>query len=367
MITLIELELLYRKYRIELKNDGKPFKFTRLKTFISYCVKRGCNYLSKELIDEWCIKRPTESVNSANHRIAELRNFIKYANSRQSYKISMPSLLPEARNLRKKIPMTEMPIQKSVVSEMLEKYISYLKVLAPKICDTTHKHLIRFNNFCARTYPEADILTDEIVSSWCDRRSSEKCKSRNTRVLPISQFLRYAVRHNWAKVNVPIFLPEGGNKPRIPHIFTEDELADFFNATILVHKPVNISDFDFKLRRMQIPVFFRLLLSSGMRTNEARLLDCEDVDLKNGIINIRHTKGWAQHRVALHPSIWELLKRYDNAVEKLLPNRKVFFPTSDDKYHDMKCRDMHSMRYGGEYQRRMLVHTIFVPIMQSRI
>lgn len=120
MITLIELELLYRKYRIELKNDGKPFKFTRLKTFISYCVKRGCNYLSKELIDEWCIKRPTESVNSANHRIAELRNFIKYANSRQSYKISMPSLLPEARNLRKKIPMTEMPIQNPLFLKCLK-------------------------------------------------------------------------------------------------------------------------------------------------------------------------------------------------------------------------------------------------------
>lgn len=77
MITLIELEVLYRRHRIELKNDGKPFKFTRLKTFISFCMRRGCNYLSKELIDEWCIKRPTESINSANHRIAELRNFIK--------------------------------------------------------------------------------------------------------------------------------------------------------------------------------------------------------------------------------------------------------------------------------------------------
>lgn len=45
--------------------------------------------------------------------------------------------------------MTEIPIQNSVVSEMLEKYILYLKTLAPRICDTTHKNLIRFNNFCA--------------------------------------------------------------------------------------------------------------------------------------------------------------------------------------------------------------------------
>lgn len=155
--------------------------------------------------------------------------------------------------------MTEMPIQNSVVSEMLEKYILYLKTLAPRICDTTHKNLIRFNNFCARVHPEAKELTEDIVNSWCDRRPFEKCKSRNTRVLPVSQFLRYAIRHHWTKVSVPPSLPRGGNKPRIPHIFTEDELANFFNATILLRKPVNISDFDFKLRSMQIPVFFRLV------------------------------------------------------------------------------------------------------------
>ena len=336
MIDLIKLEFLYRKYRNELRNDGKSYRFSRLKTFISFCAKRRCNYLSKDLIDEWCIKHPTESINSANHRIAELRNFIAYSNKQRYTNIPLPLLLPEVRKQRKGIPMTEMPIQNSVVSEMLEKYILYLKTLAPRICDTTHKNLIRFNNFCARVHPEAKELTEDIVNSWCDRRPFEKCKSRNTRVLPVSQFLRYAIRHHWTKVSVPPSLPRGGNKPRIPHIFTEDELANFFNATILLRKPVNISDFDFKLRSMQIPVFFRLLLSTGMRTNEARLLDCEDVDLKNGIINIRHTKGWAQHRVALHLSIWELLKRYDHAVEKLLPKRKVFFPTSDGKYHDIK-------------------------------
>lgn len=36
MIDLIKLELLYRKYRNGLRNDGKSYKFTRLKTFIAY-------------------------------------------------------------------------------------------------------------------------------------------------------------------------------------------------------------------------------------------------------------------------------------------------------------------------------------------
>ena len=189
MIDLIKLEFLYRKYRNGLRNDGKSYRFSRLKTFISFCAKRGCNYLSKDLIDEWCIKHPTESINSANHRIAELRNFIAYSNKQRYTNIPLPLLLPEVRKQRKGIPMTEMPIQNSVVSKE---------------------------------------LTEDIVNSWCDRRPFEKCKSRNTRVLPVSQFLRYAIRHHWTKVSVPPSLPRGGNKPRIPHIFTEDELAIFF-------------------------------------------------------------------------------------------------------------------------------------------
>lgn len=75
MIDLIKLEFLYRKYRNGLRNEGKSHRFTRLKIFISFCAKRGYNYLSKDLskdlIDEWCIKHLTESINSANHRIAE--------------------------------------------------------------------------------------------------------------------------------------------------------------------------------------------------------------------------------------------------------------------------------------------------------
>ncbi len=35
MIDLIKLELLYRKYRNGLRDNGKSYKFTSLKTFIA--------------------------------------------------------------------------------------------------------------------------------------------------------------------------------------------------------------------------------------------------------------------------------------------------------------------------------------------
>ena len=84
---------------------------------------------------------------------------------------------------------------------------------------------------------------------------------------------------------------------------------------------------------MQIPVYFRLLYSTGMRTNEARMLRCKDVDLTNGIINIAHSKGLDQHKVALHPTMWNLLKQYNDAMEQLMPGRKIFFPDNNDNFH----------------------------------
>ena len=110
MIDLIKLELLYRKYRNGLRDDGKSYKFTRLKTFISFCAKRGYNYLSKDLIDEWCIKHPIESINSANHRIAEFRNFIAHSNKQRYTNIPLPLLLPAVRKQRKGMVETEFSV-----------------------------------------------------------------------------------------------------------------------------------------------------------------------------------------------------------------------------------------------------------------
>lgn len=41
MIDLIKLEFLYRKYRNGVRNDGKSYRFTRLKTFISFAQKEN--------------------------------------------------------------------------------------------------------------------------------------------------------------------------------------------------------------------------------------------------------------------------------------------------------------------------------------
>jgi integrase len=116
----------------------------------------------------------------------------------------------------------------------------------------------------------------------------------------------------------------------IPHAFTDEELANFFDACddlTGIESPASRS------RRITVPVFFRLLYSSGIRTTEARQLHTGDVDLERGIINVRLTKGYSQHYIALHDTMTELLRKYDAAINVIYTSRVYFFPASENKGH----------------------------------
>ncbi|WP_316848663.1 tyrosine-type recombinase/integrase, partial [Pedobacter psychrodurus] len=83
-----------------------------------------------------------------------------------------------------------------------------------------------------------------------------------------------------------------------------------------------------------VPVFFRLLYSSGIRTTEARLLRLADVDLVNGVLNIRYSKGPGQHFIVLHDTMLDLVRKYDGAISRMHPDRTYFFPSRTGKCYD---------------------------------
>jgi integrase len=116
----------------------------------------------------------------------------------------------------------------------------------------------------------------------------------------------------------------------IPHAFTEEELKDFFMACDSL--PDTPRRRDIIVRKITVPVFFRLLYSSGVRPNEARLLRIYDVNLNNGVLNIRQSKGPSQHFVVLHDTMLDLMLRYDNTMRMLYPEREYFFSSYKGSY-----------------------------------
>lgn len=210
---------------------------------------------------------------------------------------------------------------------MYEAYLEYRRKSGLK--ESTTFGLIQFRRDCKKNFPNRNMLTNEMVEVWIAKRDTETTSSNRSRIAPVIGFLKYAFVRDWLDFNVPE-PPPVKQERAIPHAFTAEELRNFFRACD------EIEDMPYtnaKLKKIEVPVFFRLLYSSGMRTTEGRLLRYEDVNLNTGVVTIRHTKGYNEHIIVLHDTMREVLVEYDKTVSRLIPNRQYFFPAYQDKCH----------------------------------
>jgi integrase len=212
----------------------------------------------------------------------------------------------------------------SFLAPLMESFVSFRKA-SGRWNDYDAQRLSTFDRHCTTMFPSAAKLTQEMVNEWCRKRDTEKNNSCRSRIYVVYNFVRYLKERNLTEINEPR-IPARMPRTYIPHAFTEEELGNFFRACD--NLPGTPPRRDVLSRKIITPVFFRLLYSSGIRTIEARLLMVDDVNLDNGVLNIRHSKGASQHFVVLHDSMLKLMRRYDNAAQMLFPKRDYFFQSA---------------------------------------
>lgn len=246
---------------------------------------------------------------------------------------------------------------KSFLATEIDNYILFQKASNHWNESSYEENLLLFDRYCKKNYPLQEVLTQEIIDRWCEKRPTEKNNSCRSRIAVVVSFIRYLKKRRLTEVSEPI-VPRKEKSTYIPHVFTETELKKFFYACdTLPSKPYGKHVIS---RKIKIPVFFRLLYSTGLRTNEARMLKVENVDLENGVINIEYTKGYNQHFVVMHDTMKDLLIEYDNAINKLCPNREYFFSARNGSYHTRswvsknfrELWDKYNTSYATAYQLR---------------
>lgn len=218
----------------------------------------------------------------------------------------------------------------SLLTPLMQAYVSYQKASQHWNEESYESNLVMFDRYCKERYPEDSLLSQKMVDEWCHKRDTETNNSCRSRIYVVVSFIKYLRKRGKTDVAKPN-IPKKARSTYIPHSFTDTELGNFFHACdslpSVSRTPDQLS------RKITIPVFFRLLYSSGIRTNEARMLKVEDVDLCHGILDIRYSKGHAQHYVVLHDSMLKLLKIYDEAIQKQYPHRAYFFPARGKTFH----------------------------------
>lgn len=227
------------------------------------------------------------------------------------------------------------------VRDIVESYVCYRKVAGLKPLDRSHKvYQLLFHS----EQGHGGKLTPELLDWWWMKRATEQPQSYLARVLEVVPMLRYAAGR-WDIPQIPALPEKGCAVQRAPHIFTREELTAFFQACDTMHKPRR--NRESLLTELEVPVMFRLMYANGLRPNECRLLPRECVDLKTGVIRIEETKGYIQHRVVAKPDMLAMLGKYDVAADGILPGRKAFFPTAEDRCHrnDWLCYQFNSAWY----------------------
>ena len=181
-------------------------------------------------------------------------------------------------------------------------------------------------------FPESDSLTKEICDCWIELSSRFHQNTLLRRVTPVRQYGKYLVG-----TGKPAYIIPGGipNKQirYDAHIFTERELTAFFRAID------QCPESSFSHKCYTIPVIFRMLYSTEVRSSEARRLRMEDVDLNTGKIFIRKSKGWEARVIYASSDLLDLMNRYDSIVRKAYPEREAFFPNRKGTHYSQSTID----------------------------
>lgn len=89
---------------------------------------------------------------------------------------------------------------------------------------------------------------------------------------------------------------------RRPHIYTDAEMCDLLAATRALTPTTGLRPWTYR-------TLFGLLYATGLRIGEALALDCRDVDLAGGTLQVRRGKS-GPRLLPLHPSVVEALVAY---------------------------------------------------------
>lgn len=236
----------------------------------------------------------------------------------------------------------------SKCNKLFEEYVEFQKA-SQHWCGSYDYSLKSFDAYCCEH--NSDVLpSQDDIYGWSTQKDSESLSSCGKRVAFLAGLCRYSNTFYGTQLLAPNISTKGETM-FAPHAFNDVELRNFFIACDNVERE-HKSKWTL-IRQIVIPALFRLLFSSGMRTKEVRMLDCEDVDLKYGIVDIRRSKGLHEHRIALHPSMIEYLCEYDRLINAVIPDRKCFFPNIEDSYFTSSWLDWNFMqmwyRYNGSY------------------
>ena len=176
-----------------------------------------------------------------------------------------------------------------------------------------------FINFCGEKYPDAELITKEMVDAWLAFYSFRKAGTQMNVIGIIRHFTNFL-----NSIGKDDYVPDedyGIHRERyVPYIFNDNEMRCLFNTFDAATATVGCPQ-----RAIILPVLFRMMYCCGMRPGEPIRLRREDVNLTTGDIYIRQSKRNKDRHIIMAEDLRLLCIQYDG----LAGPRDWFFQRSD--------------------------------------
>lgn len=201
----------------------------------------------------------------------------------------------------------------------------------------------RIDTFFTQNELTEKYISKDLCNSWCRKKTYESISNQSHRISTMRVFCRYL-----NDLGMQVCVPPKGITKKSPkyeaHIYSDDELKRFFAE---VDKSKSIPS-ECPYRRIVMPVFFRILYTSGMRVSELRLITVGDINLEDGYITVHNAKNHKNRIVPIHTQLIQRCRIIQAEIHAL---------SSDDEYFFM-IRPGQAMSLGNLYSnfRRYLEH-----------
>lgn len=209
-------------------------------------------------------------------------------------------------------------------TERVEQYVAMRRGLGYRL-DRQATYLRSFAAFLDRCGQDGPVPLALSVE-WATATSSSDPHNPARRLSAVGGFLRHLAALDGATEVPPPGLLGPSHHRTPPHVYTDEEIASLLQAAAELSPRGG-------LRPDCYVTLFALLASTGLRISEALSLAREDVDLAEGVLNVRAGKGGKSRLVPLHPSALEPLGAYAARRDGLAGSSgsRAFFRTDRDE------------------------------------
>ena len=207
----------------------------------------------------------------------------------------------------------------SVLKEEFQNLIAMKRALGYKY-DTEEGSFRRIDAFLLANGLEEKEITRDLCERWCRKRNYESPANHSSRISIMRIFCRYL-----NDVGIKAYIPPMNLATKAQkydaHIYTADELTRFFAAVDASES----NKYECPYRNLVMPVFFRILYTSGMRVSELRLARVKDVNLEESYIFVNGGKNRKDRIVPIHPDLIERCRNIRKTIHLQSDEKEFFF------------------------------------------